>query len=301
MTMIRHDASVRTSAQQGAASKKHRNARLSGWDVVRYVILSIGAVGMLFPLLWMVTIALKSNNEVFAIPPEWIPKEMQWSNFVTGTREIHFWRTFGNSLFIAVLCTAGQVISSVLVGYGLGRLSFPGRKLWFSLFVGSLMLPGFVGMIPLYHLYTGLGWYDTWLPIIVPAFFGNATFSFLFVQYLKTISVSFDEAAKIDGASDWTVLVRVLAPMTAPVIVTMVIFAFQGSWNQYLEPLIYIISPEKWTLSLAMASYKGTYSTAWNLFMAADLIYILPMLLLFFFGQKYFMQGLGSMNASSLK
>jgi multiple sugar transport system permease protein len=275
--------------------------RYTGYDVIRLVVLSIGAIAMLFPLFWMLTIALKSNNDVFKIPPEWFPKELHWSNFVTGTREIHFWRTFGNSLFIAVACTIGQIVSSVLVGYGLGRLEFPGRKLWFSLFVGSLMLPGFVGLIPLFHMYTSLGWYDSWLPIIVPAFFGNATFSFLFVQYLKTISNSFDEAAKIDGASDLYVLLKVLVPMTMPVIVTMVIFAFQGAWNQYLEPLIYIMDQKKWTLSIAMASYKGTYATAWNLFMAADLIYILPMLLLYFFGQKFFMQGLGSINSASLK
>jgi multiple sugar transport system permease protein len=286
-----------------AAQMKIRASRrkYTGFDALRLAILSIGAIAMLFPLFWMLTIALKSNNEVFTIPPEWFPKELHWSNFVTGTKEIHFWRTFGNSLFIAVVCTIGQIVSSVLVGYGLGRLHFPGRRLWFSLFVGSLMLPGFVGLIPLFHLYTSLGWYDSWLPLIVPAFFGNATFSFLFVQYLKTIPTSFDEAAKIDGASDAYVLLKVLVPMTMPVIITMVIFSFQGAWNQYLEPLIYIIDPNKWTLAIAMASYKGTYATAWNLFMAADLIYILPMLLLYFFGQKFFMQGLGSVNSASLK
>jgi multiple sugar transport system permease protein len=286
-----------------AVQMKIRGGRrkYTGFDVVRLAILSIGAIAMLFPLFWMLTIALKSNNEVFKIPPEWFPKELHWSNFVTGTKEIHFWKTFGNSLFIAIVCTIGQIVSSVLVGYGLGRLNFPGRRLWFSLFVGSLMLPGFVGLIPLFHLYTSLGWYDSWLPIIVPAFFGNATFSFLFVQYLKSISTSFDEAAKIDGASDLYVLLKVLVPMTMPIIITMVIFSFQGAWNQYLEPLIYIIDPNKWTLSIAMASYKGTYATAWNLFMAADLIYILPMLLLYFFGQKFFMQGLGSVNSASLK
>jgi multiple sugar transport system permease protein len=278
-----------------------RKAKFSAWDAVRFAVLCIGAAAMLFPLLWMITIALKSDTEVFSIPPEWIPKELHWSNFVTGTKQIHFWRTFANSLIIAVLCTIGQVLSSVLVGYGLARLQFPGRKMWFSLFVGSLMLPGFVGLIPLFHLYTGLGWYDSWLPIIVPAFFGNATYSFLFVQYLKTISVSFDEAAKIDGASDLYVLAKVLAPMAMPVIVTMMIFSFQGSWNQYLEPLVYIVSPEKWTLALGMASFRGTYATAWNLFMAADLIYIAPMLLLYFFGQKFFMQGLGSVNSAAIK
>lgn len=291
----------RRGSLNAADIRVKRRARFNWIDTIRFIILAIGAIAMLFPLFWMVTIALKSNNDVFKIPPEWFPREFHWSNFVTGTREINFWQTFGNSLFIAITCTIGQIISSVLVGYGLARLKFPGRKLWFSLFVGSLMLPGFVGMIPMFNLYTSIGWYDSWLPIIVPAFFGNATFSFLFVQYLRTISVSFDEAAKIDGASDLYVLLKVLVPMSMPVIMTMVIFAFQGAWNQYLEPLLYIIDPSKWTLSLAMATYTGTYATAWNLFMAADLIYILPMLLLFFFGQKFFMQGLGSMNSAGLK
>lgn len=147
-----------------------RRARFNWIDAFRFMILAIGAIAMLFPLFWMVTIALKSNNDVFKIPPEWFPREFHWSNFVTGTKEINFWQTFGNSLFIAITCTIGQIISSVLVGYGLARLKFPGRKLWFSLFIGSLMLPGFVGMIPMFNLYTSIGWYDSWLPIIVPAF-----------------------------------------------------------------------------------------------------------------------------------
>lgn len=273
----------------------------SAFQIFRFIILLVGSISMLYPLFWMIIIALKGNDDVFSLPPDWYPKEFNWENFVIGTEQIHFWRAFSNSMIIAVLCTIGQIISSVLVGYGLGRLRFPGRKMWFSLFVGSLMLPGFIGLIPLFHLYTSLGWYNTWLPIIVPAFFGNASFTFLFIQFSSTIPKSFDEAAKIDGANDLRILWNVIVPMCMPIIITMMIFSFQGSWNQYLEPVIYLVDQSKWPLAVSMASYASTWTTQWNYFMAADLLYMLPMLIIFFIGQKYFMQGLGSVNSAGLK
>ncbi len=281
--------------------KRHGRRGYTAGDAVRFIVLCIGAVGMSFPLLWMITVALKSNSEVFAIPPTWIPHQFVWSNFITGTIQINFWRVFLNSVIIASLHTLGAVVSSVLVGYGISRIRFPGRKLWFYLFIGSMMLPGMVGMIPVFHLFASLGWYNTWYPLIVPAFFGNPFFTFLARQYFSTISLSYDEAAKIDGASHLQILTRIIAPMSKPMIVTMIIFAFQSSWNDYLQPLIYLMNPKLWTLSVAMASYIGTYGTPWNLFMAADLIYMLPMVIVFFVAQKYFMQGLGTLNASGLK
>lgn len=220
---------------------------------------------------------------------------------MTGTAEINFWQVFRNSVIISSVVTVGEVTSSILVGYGISRIRFPGRKLWFYLFIGSMMLPGMVGMIPMFHLYASLGWYNTWYPMLVPSFFGNPFFIFLARQYFSTISSSYDEAAKIDGANHFQILTRVIIPMSRPMIVTMIIFAFQGSWNNYLTPLIYLVNPKLWTLSVAMASYIGSYATSWNLFMAADLIYMAPMVLIFFVAQKYFMQGLGTLNASGLK
>lgn len=281
--------------------RQRTRRRHSVMDIVRFAVLCFGAIWMILPLLWMITVALKSNAEVFAIPPVWLPHEFKWSNFITGTQQIDFWRVFLNSVIIAVLHTVGAVGSSVLVGYGISRIRFPGRKLWFYLFIGSMMLPGVIGMIPMFHLYASIGWYNTWLPLIVPAFFGNPFFMFLARQYFSTISSSYDEAAKIDGANHWQILTRILVPMSKPMIVTMLIMAFQGSWNDYLQPLIYLVNPKLWTLSVAMATYIGSYYTPWNLFMAADLIYMLPMVVVFFVAQKYFMQGLGTLNASGLK
>ena len=275
--------------------------RYSYGDVIRFVALCFGGIWMLLPLAWMITVALKSNAEVFAIPPVWWPNQFHWQNFIAGTEQINFWRVFLNSVIIAALHTVGAVGSSVIVGYGISRIRFPGRKLWFYLFIGSMMLPGVIGMIPMFHLYASIGWYNTWLPLIVPAFFGNPFFMFLARQYFSTISSSYDEAAKIDGANHWQILTKILVPMSKPMIVTMVIFAFRGSWNDYLGPLIYLVNPKLWTLSVAMATYIGSYYTPWNLFMAADLIYMLPMVVVFFVAQKYFMQGLGTLNASGLK
>jgi multiple sugar transport system permease protein len=250
----------------------------------------------------MLSTALKNNSAVFSIPPQWIPKEFQFSNFTEGLAQIDFWNRFGNTMFIAIISCIGQIMSSILVGYAIARLKFPGRKLWFYLIVGSMMLPGMVSIIPIFNLYNKLGWYNTWLPLIVPSFFGAPFYIFMTKQFMSTIPVSFDEAAKIDGANRLQILTKVLVPLCKPLIATIMIMQFQGSWNDYLTPLIYVVEPKKWTLSLAMGQFMGgTYGTKWNLFMAADLIYMLPMLVLFFLAQNYFMQGLGSMNSTGVK
>ena len=164
-----------------------------------------------------------------------------------------------------------------------------------------MMLPPLVGLIPLFRLYTALGWYNTWYPLIIPNFFGSPFYIFLVRQFLMTIPSSFDEAAKIVGANHMQVLYKVLIPMIKPAITVIVIMQLQASWNDYLNPLVYIYDDDKWTLSLAVAQYIGEYAVEWNKFMAADIVYMLPMIILFFAAQRYFMKGLGSLNFSGLK
>lgn len=270
-------------------------------NIACYFILSIFAITMLLPLIWMVTVALKSSSTVFVAPPEWIPKEFVWYNFVEGTEKIDFWRRALNTFIIAVLCTIGQVISCLSVSYAIARIKFPGRRLWFYLIIGSMMLPGFVSLVPTFQIFSALGMYNTWLPLIIPSFLGAPFYTFLLRQFFYTIPLSFDEAARIDGANHLQILLKVLVPLCKPAIAVIVIMQMQASWNDYLNPLIYLIDPNKWTLSLAMGQYISQYATAWNLFMAADLIYMSPMLILFFVAQKYFMQGLGSLNNAALK
>ncbi|GHO49017.1 carbohydrate ABC transporter permease [Ktedonospora formicarum] len=292
----------KTNEVTPAPKKGVMPAKLAG-NTLWYIVVIGLSIAMLFPLLWMITIALKSNNDIYKIPPEFWPKEFHLENFLLGAQSINFGQLFLNTATISIVNTLGSVMSSMLVGYGLSRIRFPGRKLWFYLFVGSMMLPGIVGLIPLFHLYSDIGWYDTWFPLIAPAFFGNPFYIFLARQYYMSIPTSLDEAARIDGASHWTIFTRIMVPLTRPVWITMIIMSFTASWNDYLNPLVYLYTDSKWTLSLGMATFAGSFAgvatTKWNYYMASNLLYMLPPLIIFFIAQRYFMQGLGSLGNSA--
>lgn len=282
-----------------------RRARSFGLTLLWYLVVILICVLMLFPLLWMITTALKGNSDIYKIPPELWPKEFHWENFIQGAQAINFGQLFFNSVVVTIISTIGSVLSSTLVGYGIARIRFVGRKLWFYLFVGSMMLPGIVGLIPMFHLYLTLNMYDTWFPLFLPAFFGNPLYIFLARQFYLSIPYSLDEAAKIDGAGHFTIFTRIMLPLTRPVWITMAIMSFTASWNDYLNPLVYLYSNEKWTLSLGMASFAGAFAgvatTKWNQYMATNLLYMLPPLIIFFFAQRYFMQGLSALNTTQSK
>jgi ABC-type glycerol-3-phosphate transport system permease component len=260
---------------------------------------------MVVPLLWMIAIGLKSRTAVFEVPPKLLPHEFNWSNFINGPKAIHFPRLLLNSTIITVLSVLGGVMTAMMAGYALARLRFPGRKVWFYLFVGSMLLPGVVGLIPLFQMYKSIGWYDTWLPLIVPAFFGgNPLFIFLARQYFLAIPYSIDEAAKIDGAGHLRIFVSVMLPLTKPAWITMAILAFQASWNDFLNPLVYLYTSDKWPLSVGMASFISPFAGQtpdWSYYMATNLLYMLPPLILFFAAQRYFIQGLGSLGSTTQK
>jgi multiple sugar transport system permease protein len=268
----------------------------------RYLLILMFCIPMILPILWMITTGLKDNNAVFKMPPQWIPDTFHWENFTKGLEKVDFWRRFACTTFISLLCCIGQVMSCMSVGYALARMKFKGKKLWFYMIIGSMMIPGMVTVIPVFKLYSSLGWYNTWLPLIVPAFLGAPFQTFLVRQFLTTIPRSYDEAARIDGASRLQILTRIIVPMSKPLIVVILIQSFQGSWNDYLTPLLYLKNSNLWTLALAIGRFgSSTYGTTWNLYMAACLIYILPVIILFFLCQDYFMEGLGSMNNSGVK
>ncbi|MDX2968253.1 carbohydrate ABC transporter permease [Kribbella solani] len=283
------------------AKKKPRVIGTTAWYVVA---LFVGAV-MIVPLLWMITIGLKSGTAVFDIPPKLLPREWKWSNFVNGPKAIHFPRLLLNSFLITGLSVIGGVMTAMMAGYALARLRFPGRKLWFYLFVGSMLLPGVVGLIPLFQLYKSIGWYDTWLPLIVPAFLGgNPLFIFLARQYFLAIPYSIDEAAKLDGAGHFRIFTQVMLPLTRPAWLTMAILAFQASWNDYLNPLVYLYSSGKWPLSVGMAAFISPFAGKtpdWSYYMATNLLYMLPPLIIFFAAQRYFIQGLGALGSTNQK
>ncbi|WP_328368275.1 carbohydrate ABC transporter permease [Streptomyces sp. NBC_00445] len=270
--------------------------RTASWYAVALLISSV----MVLPILWMLTIALKGQSAVFQVPPRLLPDEFHFENFIDGPKAIHFPRLLLNSLVITGLSVLGGVMTSMMAGYALARLRFPGRRLWFYAFVGSMMLPPVVGIIPLFQLFKDIGWYDTWLPLIVPAFLGgNPLFIFLARQYFLSVPHSIDEAAKVDGAGHIRIFFSVMLPITRPAWITMAILAFQFSWNDYLNPLIYLYSSEKWPLSVGMASFVGQFAGQtpnWNLYMAANLLYMLPPLAVFFVAQRYFIQGLSALG-----
>ncbi|MEV0476556.1 carbohydrate ABC transporter permease [Streptomyces prunicolor] len=273
-----------------------RAVRTASWYAGALLISSV----MILPILWMLTVALKGPSAVFEVPPKLLPHEFHFKNFIDGPKVIHFPRLLLNSLVITGLSVIGGVMTSMMAGYALARLRFPGRKVWFYVFVGSMLLPPVVGIIPLFQLFKDIGWYDTWLPLIVPAFLGgNPLFIFLARQYFLSIPHSIDEAAKVDGAGHVRIFFSVMLPITKPAWITMSILAFQMSWNDYLNPLIYLYSSQKWPLSVGMASFVTQFAGQtpdWNLYMATNLLYMLPPLIVFFVAQRYFIQGLSALG-----
>jgi ABC-type glycerol-3-phosphate transport system permease component len=302
VTALQTEAALPETAQAAPpAKKKPRVIGTTAWYVVALFICAV----MVVPLLWMITIGLKSRTAVFDIPPKLLPHEWTWSNFIDGPKAIHFPKLLLNSFVITGLSVIGGVMTAMMAGYALARLRFPGRKTWFYLFVGSMLLPGVVGLIPLFQMYKSIGWYDTWLPLIVPAFLGgNPLFIFLARQYFLAIPYSIDEAAKIDGAGHLRIFVSVMLPLTRPAWLTMAILAFQASWNDYLNPLVYLYSSGKWPLSVGMASFISPFAGKtpdWSYYMATNLLYMLPPLIIFFAAQRYFIQGLGALGSTNQK
>jgi multiple sugar transport system permease protein len=284
---------------QRKPQRARRFLRDTPWYIAALLICSV----MILPLLWMVTIALKSKSAVFAIPPTILPTQWHFENFINGPAQIHFPQLLLNSLIITSLSVVGGVTTAMMAGYALSRLRFPGKKVWFYVFVGSMLLPPVIGIVPLFTLFRNIGWYDTWLPLIVPAFLGgNPLFIFLARQYFMAIPYSIDEAAKMDGANHFRIFTSIMLPMTRPAWITMAILAFQFSWNDYLNPLIYLYSSDKWPLSVGMASFISAFAGQtpdWSLYMATNILYMLPPLIVFFVAQRYFIQGLSALGNTS--
>lgn len=264
-----------------------------GYAVTVYVLLGIGSLAFLFPLIWMLSTALKPDAQLFAYPPEWIPRPPMWGNFKAAIEYFPFWAYFRNSTIVTVLSVFGQVFSAAIVAYGFAKLRWPGREVVFFLVLATLMIPSQVTMIPQFVIFTRIGWVDTLLPLIVPSFFGGGAFNvFLFRQYYRTIPREYNDAARIDGASHWRIFWQIILPQSKPVIATASIFAFLWTWNDFMGPVIYLHSPENFTLPIGLRAFQQQTGTEWDLLMAASLIVMIPVILLFFFLQRYFVQGM---------
>jgi multiple sugar transport system permease protein len=268
-----------------------RTRKLLG-DCIVYIILLMLTVIILIPPVWMLSTALKDDGEVFKFPPEWIPEKLQWENFRRGLTFMPFGKYFFNTTMITLLCTLGNVMSCSLVAFGFARLRARTRDALFLLVLSTMMLPSQVTMIPVFVMFRNLGWIDTFYPLIVPSFFGNAFYIFLLRQFYMSIPIELDESAKIDGCGPFGIYAKLILPLSKPALASVAIFSFMGHWNDFMGPVIYLNSRSKLTVSVALSRFTGMYGlTAWNLLMAVSLVAVLPCVILFFFTQRYFIQG----------
>jgi multiple sugar transport system permease protein len=251
-------------------------------------------VGSFFflPWLWLLSSSLKTLDQIFIQPPQWIPKPIDWSNFSKAITYIPFFQYMANTLVICAFVVVGRVISCSLVAYGFSRIRWPGRDFVFVLVLATMMLPFQVSMIPLYVIFSRVHLVNTIVPLVLPAFFGDAFFIFLLRQFFLSIPHELQEAAIIDGANHFDIYWRVILPLARPALITLVIFSFLWTYTDFQGPLIYLTSPQKWTLSLGLRGYFSVHGAQWSLLMAASLLFTLPGLVLFFFAQRSFIEGI---------
>lgn len=277
--------------QTAQKRRARRQQRIS--SVFLYLLLSLIGVLMLMPLFWLLSTSLKGRGLEFTFPPQWIPDPVVWSNYYEALTILPFGQFFLNTINITFFSTLGALLSSSMVAFGFARIPFPGRRPLFMLLLSTLMLPYVVTLIPSFLLFKYLRWLDTFLPLIVPNFFGGSPFFiFLIRQFYATIPLDLDEAAEIDGAGYLRIWWSVLLPLSRPVLATVVIFSFIWNWNDFLGPLIYINSLENFTLALGLAGFRSQHSARWNLLMAASTVVLIPVLILFFVAQRYFIRGI---------
>lgn len=264
-----------------------------------YVVLILGSILMLMPMAWMGLTSLKTFDEVLVTPPKWIPADPQWNNYTEAFTTFNFARYLMNSIIITVLIILGTLISSTLAAYGFACLDFKGKGILFGILLSAMMLPAQVTVIPLFQLFTKLGWVNTYYPLIVPSWLGLNVFAiFLLRQFFKTIPRDYIEAARIDGASELRILLTIFVPLSKPALLTVAVFTFIWSWNDLWGPLIYLHDDNLYTMPIGLLNFIGIIGrpegTPWHLVMAVAVAMIVPIVILFFIAQKKFIEGIAT-------
>jgi multiple sugar transport system permease protein len=284
---------MRSAAVASAVElRPHRRRRLTPSRIVVYGVLMILAALFAAPFLWMISTSLKTGPAAIATPPVWIPADPVWSNYPTALAKINFPVALRNTLFYAIPSVIGTVGSCCLVAYGFSRVRWPGRDIVFVILLATMMLNDQVTFIPLYIIYSKLGWVGTYLPLIVPTFLGNPFFIFLLRQFFLGIPTELSDAARIDGASDLRILLRIIVPLSWPAIITVALFTFIDKWTDFFKPLIYLRDPALQPLSLAIQTFQSAHKTDWPLSMAASVAITAPLVILYFFAQRKFIEGI---------
>jgi len=257
------------------------------------IVIAVLGLGVLFPFFWMIRSSLMSNIEINQYPPRFFPEHWRFENYPNTLSVFPFGRYLINTLSIALPSIVGVLLTSTMAAYSFARLEFPLKRMWFTLVIGSMLMPSAVTLIPIFLGWTSIGLSSGYVPLIVPAFLGGGAFNiFLIRQFLMTIPRDLDEAAYIDGANHVQILFRILLPLIKPVLISVTLFTFIIYWNDLLGPLIYINRSEQMTISQALANFKSGFGTDWKAVMAASTLSVLPCVAMYFVGQKYFIEGI---------
>jgi multiple sugar transport system permease protein len=255
-----------------------------------YLFLSSGAVLMLFPFAWMISLSLGSMKDLWAIPPRYIPEVPSLGNYYTALFKFPFMRYIRNTLVITGASMVGQLLSSTAGAYSFARLRWKGRDLVFILVLGTMMMPPQVTLIPTYVIWRILGALDTYVPLILPGYLGTAFLTFLARQYFFSIPLELEDAARVDGCGFFSTYFRIMLPLAVPLMITLGLFSFVGHWNDFFGPLIYLTTPDKYNIQLGLMSFRGQYTTDIPALMAASVMVLMPTLVIFLFGQQYFIR-----------
>lgn len=271
--------------------------------LLAYLALIALSILPLLPLLWMVSSSLKSDRQIFPAEGQsaaavtlarLIPHPVQWSNYPKSLSAIPFLTYLKNTLFLCLVTVAATVFSSATVAYGFARLEFKGKQPLFLLMVATMILPDQVTMIPVFALFRWLHWYGTYLPLTVPAFCGSPFYIFLLTQFYRTLPEDLSEAARVDGASEWRIFLQIILPLSRPALATCALFQFLATWNDFLGPLLYINDSSRYTLAYGLQQFLSSHGGEWAQLMAAATLFTLPVVVLFFFAQRTFIQGIAT-------
>lgn len=269
-----------------------KTLKLARVQFVSRLILVVGAIVYLTPLYWMVTTALKEPVELAAFPPTLLPENWRWDNFVAAVNEIPFGRYLLNTVIITFFSMLGAVTSNLVIAYGFSRIKWPGRDFVFGIVVATIFIPFPATLLPLFIIFAKLQWINTFLPLIVPTFFGNAFYIFLLRQFLMQIPFELSEAARVDGANEWQIFSRVIVPLARPAIAVVALFSAIAAWNNFLGPLIYLNDDNLYPLSIGLQMFRSLHDVKWNLLMAASTLVILPIIAVFLAFQRAFIEGI---------
>jgi ABC-type glycerol-3-phosphate transport system permease component len=291
-----------TSAQTERARRFHKLRALGVMgllvEILKYAILILLAITFLMPFYWMLSSAVKTDSQVYTIPPVWFPVPQYWNNFWDAWNSENYWLfTYNTVVRYAIPATFGTIISSALVAYSFSRLRWIGRDTLFAVVLATLMIPGWVRLVPLFIIFKQIGWLNTFLPLVVPHFFGNAFYIFLLRQFFLGLPSELSDAARIDGARELQIMFRIILPLSVPAIAVVALFTFMDAWNDYLGPLIYVNNEEKWVLALGVQRLRsavaeiGNRQLAYPYLMAVSSLITLPIFLAFFFAQRTFIEG----------